>query len=148
MAYKLDTLSTNNSKPIKVIEEEGNVINLAPIKAYYQLQVTNLIANQAYKISLNRSGRDLLPISLAAWSSANINNGDNFYLKIYDGTSYQWGLNLSGKKTIDTNGFLFSFPEIPINHEYTLEITSQVALTKVIISCVPVYIYDELIKSD
>jgi hypothetical protein len=150
MAFNKNSLLVNN-KSIAVIEEEGLVINYAPIQAYYQLSKTNLMAGQPYKFSLDPPGHDLLPVSMAAWLNdinGQIGNNDSFTIKVYNGTNYLWGLNLAGKKTIDTHGFLFVFPEIPISRKYTIEINSAVALATVLVFCKPVYIEQELIKSD
>jgi hypothetical protein len=150
MTFTKSSLLINN-KSISVIENEGIINNYAPIQGYYQLSKTDLKARQTYKFSLDPPGIDLLPKSITASlsnSNTQIDNNDSFTIKVYNGTSYQWGLDLAGKKNIDPQGFHFIFPQIPISRNHTIEIESAIDLAAVFIFFEPIYIEQTLIKTD
>lgn len=150
--FKKSTLNLNSPQSLSIIEDEGNVIHRQPIKCVYELTTSDLDANKAYKFSLSKFGRDLMPIVLAVSSTTTTNQNNSFVIKIFDGSTYLWGLNLANKKSIDlvheSKGFVFHFPPFFLRHDYTVEITSEVALVRVSIFCEPIYIENEMIKTD
>lgn len=153
MAYTKTTLPVNNLQSMQVLEENGVLFNLNPIQKYYQLHLSDLVAGKTYPFTLSKAhnSRDLLPVILTGTTgdtSKNINNNDSLTLKVFEDTTYLWTFNLAGKKNIDNDGFYFVFPQIPVSGKYRLEITSSVALKKVTISCLPIFIDHEYIRAD